>query len=630
MHGLRTPILLTLTTLLLSLPTAAGSGVSDVGMSLEPGPDGTYALPLLDRHLPVPLEFDPGETPFRLVGLAFDPERGAIRATLRQVGTEPITAWAVELAAFTADVETLGSSTLTQDWYQSVDQDLSSRAAAQRLWPQEHEEGAFFPGQTQVVDLGLMAPVPKSSPRQLRFRLSVPVVVFGDTSFAGSPRLAREILGARAAAAEELAYWLVRLEGLLEGSGRDLSRALAGLGRELAAEVPNLAPAAQAIRANVLQNLPDAVQTKRLEGSLEAELESLSSWLRTELQKDLRHVPAELPAGPAQAPRGPGLEEKIGEDGGTGSEEENCECGGELLASVTRSEFPVCNSSSGWKVNESWSFTCRDADGRTMGASGTGSLNGVGGCLRNYLCYPDIDCPPTFVGPSVYDDDNEHVWSRSVTNAGVALGACTARCTIVIGSSLTHRCMCMPKPAPSCDIDGCPVLIETGAGGFRLTDLDRGVAFDIDADGSAERVSWPVADTDDAWLALDRDGNGSIDDGGELFGDATPQPPSAEPNGFLALAVFDRPENGGNGDGQISAADAVFSELRLWLDRDHNGRSEPSELSGLEAAGIVALELEYRSARRRDRYGNEFRYSAGVWYASGARRPAVDVFLLYE
>jgi hypothetical protein len=174
------------------------------------------------------------------------------------------------------------------------------------------------------------------------------------------------------------------------------------------------------------------------------------------------------------------------------------------------------------------------------------------------------------------------------------------------------------------------VLIETGAGGFELTDLDGGVAFDLDADGSPEQLSWPITDTDDAWLALDRDGNGSIDDGTELFGDASPQPASDERNGFLALAVFDRPENGGNGDGQISAADAVFPELRLWLDRDHDGRSAASELSDLEAAGIVAIELEYRESRRRDQHGNRFRYAAGVWHASGARRLAVDVFLLDE
>ena len=629
MNGSRKPSLIALTTLLLALPVAADQGIPERGMALEPGPDGVYGLPLLDQQAAVPLELDLGEAPFRLEALSFDRELRSIRATFRHTGSAPVTAWAVELAAFAGE-ESVGSSLLTQDWYQSAEEDLSSPAAAERLRQLDHEAGAFFPGQTQAVELGLTVLAPEISPGLARLRLSIPVVVFGDTSFAGSPRLAREILGARAAAADELAYWSVRLEELLAnaGSERELSRAVAKLRQELAGEAPDLPPSAQAIRANLLQNLPGAGRSKSVGSSIVTEVQSLSSWLRTELRQDLRHVPSKLPNDSSPPRNGGRLREKAFDDGVTDPDEELCECGGELLASVTRSEIFVCNASAGWQVNESWSFTCRDADGRSINSS-PGALNGTGACVELF-CYPKTYCPPTFVGPSQWDSEDEHVWSRTVTSYGVAVGLCTARCVIAGSAALTHRCACMPRPAPSCSFDSCPVLIETGAGGFELTDLDGGVAFDLDADGSPEQLSWPIADTDDAWLALDRDGNGSIDDGTELFGDASPQPASDERNGFLALAVFDRPENGGNGDGQISAADAVFPELRLWLDRDHDGRSAASELSDLETAGIVAIELEYRESRRRDQHGNRFRYAAGVWHASGARRLAVDVFLLDE
>jgi hypothetical protein len=179
---------------------------------------------------------------------------------------------------------------------------------------------------------------------------------------------------------------------------------------------------------------------------------------------------------------------------------------------------------------------------------------------------------------------------------------------------------------------GCPVLIDVLGDGFSLTNALDGVNFDLRPDRVKERISWTAAQTDDAWLVLDRNGNGTIDDGSELFGNFTPQTevPGVEKNGFAALAEFDKPDNGGNNDGVITAADTVFVSLRLWRDGNHNGISETSELHSLSAYSLAVIELEYKLSKKVDQYGNQFRYRAKVRDSKDGRlgRWAWDMFLL--
>lgn len=188
----------------------------------------------------------------------------------------------------------------------------------------------------------------------------------------------------------------------------------------------------------------------------------------------------------------------------------------------------------------------------------------------------------------------------------------------------------------SCDCppEGCnsPVIVDLLGHGYELTSAAAGVRFTLNPAQPTVQIAWTAAGSDNGFLVLDRNRNGSIDDGTELFGSVTPQPSTSLRNGFAALAMFDKPESGGNGNGVIDSGDAIFKSLRIWIDANHNGISEANELFPLNTFGIESISLDYKLDERRDRYGNRFRFRgkfSGHDPLTGApfERTAYDVFL---
>jgi protein-disulfide isomerase len=183
----------------------------------------------------------------------------------------------------------------------------------------------------------------------------------------------------------------------------------------------------------------------------------------------------------------------------------------------------------------------------------------------------------------------------------------------------------------NCDPPPDPILIDTTGNGYFMTSAADGVLFPVSASATPTRISWTTAGSGDAWLALDLNHNGRIDNVTELFSNFMPIPGSSKhaADGFEVLAAYDLRQNGGNGDGMISASDAIYSQLLLWIDRNHNGVSESDEIFTMSQLGIASIDIHYHKAKFVDQYGNVFRYRSAMTDLTGFHtgRYAYDVIL---
>lgn len=162
-----------------------------------------------------------------------------------------------------------------------------------------------------------------------------------------------------------------------------------------------------------------------------------------------------------------------------------------------------------------------------------------------------------------------------------------------------------------------PLILDLDGDGVRTTTLNYPVNFDINGDGALEVIAWTFPRSEEGFLWLDLNRNRQVDSGAELFGDSTRLADgSLATSGFEALAEYDSPDLGGDGDGRITPRDRVWAALRLWVDESHDARSQASEIHRLRDFGLAAINLEFQTVNEVDGGGNIHLYRGEFEYRS--------------
>jgi hypothetical protein len=164
-----------------------------------------------------------------------------------------------------------------------------------------------------------------------------------------------------------------------------------------------------------------------------------------------------------------------------------------------------------------------------------------------------------------------------------------------------------------------PIILDLNGDGVKTQSLAAGVKFDIFANGSGVNTGWVSAS--DGLLVLDRNSDGQINNGSELFGSSTTLASGAKAvDGYQALRELDT-----NGDGQITQADAAFADLRVWVDANSDGKTETGELKTLAALGITSINTRTTVGTTIDN-GNLLGLTSTYQTADGTTHAAADAW----
>jgi hypothetical protein len=297
-----------------------------------------------------------------------------------------------------------------------------------------------------------------------------------------------------------------------------------------------------------------------------------------------------------------------------------------------------------------WLDQCVERSSGMVYMSRSSKVTGYGECWRSrgytYYCHPQNETEVFTPGTSaagVYNQFYNRMYDTAPANGGCPRNGGFhqdfQQCSSVFCQQTCVYCergytLCGYNPVcpPS------PIIIDTGKG-FHLTSSKDGPpnGFDFAGNGKRIRTGWTTADSEDAFLVCldcwkDLPPVTEVKNGKYMFGNFTEQTCAAGVrNGYCALMEFDKSENGGNGDGVIDWHDAVWQkQLRGWIDVNHNGISEPSELHTLQELNVCSISLDYSDDTHKDEYGNWYHYKAVMHRCVGTPIETYDVFFAVD
>jgi hypothetical protein len=310
------------------------------------------------------------------------------------------------------------------------------------------------------------------------------------------------------------------------------------------------------------------------------------------------------------------------------------------IAAIDSFQFDVGND----HLESPWQCAPAQTCSLTLSVAGSGTVNGPNVGYNQNDCSP-VDLTAVPVAGSVFQG-----WTGAVTSTDSSIhlfmsGDKYITATFGVspsgggtggggpigpgddGGGPGTQLECIPGVDPHCGITS-PIVINLDNGTYELTGAKSPVLFDITGTGTKLPIGWTAPGTNQAFLWMDRDHDGVVSGGAELFGTATVlENGHRAANGFEALREFDT-----NGDGVIDANDPVWPQLLLWTDRNHDGISQPNEITRIADSPVRSISLAYHWTGRRDAHGNTFRYEGLISLSTGGKglreEPVYDIFFV--